>query len=419
MSFDAANPPRANLQLLPQRRVLENAIVRLLKNKPFYGHLLLSFRRQYVESKYPVGVTIANGTPTLIVDVQKLSRHQPTEQTAMLEHVIKHILHLHPVRGRKHNHQVWNLAADLAINPTIAGLPGTAHQPEQFGLEPGLAAEQYVRHLKSHVELGTLEGAGAGDTTRDNCGQLGRGSEQASTLSNHSDFIDDHASWSLADGTPERLAEQAVRDMVQQAHSKVQGDLPEDIRDTIKEWLTEPPIPWRHVLQQFIGTAGRIGRNRTWLRHHRRFQTTTPGCRKKRQLNLLVAIDVSESTNQGPLREAFARELLRISQARQSHITVLYAHSRIRKIERFSNSRAVSEVFHGGGFTDLRPVFDFAKEMNPKPTAVIYITDGYGQAPEKMEIPTLWVLTEDGQKPVEWGVEMRLRNEDSFANQLN
>jgi len=28
-----------------------------------------------------------------------------------------------------------------------------------------------------------------------------------------------------------------------------------------------------------------------------------------------------------------------------------------------------------------------------------------------MEFPTLWVLTPDGQKPVEWGVELRLGGE--------
>jgi predicted metal-dependent peptidase len=96
------------------------------------------------------------------------------------------------------------------------------------------------------------------------------------------------------------------------------------------------------VLRQFIGTAGRIGRQSTWQRQHRRFQHDTPGTRKRRQLNLLVAIDVSESTDEGPLREAFARELLQIARGRDSQITLLYAHSRIRRIDRFRSSRVVS-----------------------------------------------------------------------------
>jgi predicted metal-dependent peptidase len=214
--------------------------------------------------------------------------------------------------------------------------------------------------------------------------------------------------WSEADSTPECLAEQAIRDLVRDAHRKAHGEVPEDVRDVVEGWLAPPEIPWRQVLRQFIGTAGRIGRQSTWQRQHRRFQHNTPGVRKRRQLNLLVAIDVSESTDEGPLREAFARELLQIARGRDSKITVLYAHSRIRRIDQFSSSQVSAEVFHGGGFTDLRPVFDYAKEMFPLPAAVIYLTDGYGPAPEEMEFPTLWVLTQDGERPVDWGVELRL-----------
>ena len=49
-------------------RILENAIVRLLKSHPFYGHFLLGFRRRQTAPEDPaLGVTIANGTPVLCV----------------------------------------------------------------------------------------------------------------------------------------------------------------------------------------------------------------------------------------------------------------------------------------------------------------------------------------------------------------
>ena len=67
-----------------------------------------------------------------------------------------------------------------------------------------------------------------------------------------------------------------------------------------------------------------------------------------------------------------------------------------------------AEVYRGGGFTDLRPVFEHARALHPPPAAVIYLTDGYGEAPAEMEFPTLWVLTKEGKRPAEWGVELRL-----------
>jgi predicted metal-dependent peptidase len=383
------------------RRVLENAVVRLLKQRPFYGHLLLGFRRRVAPGPHPLGVTVVNGTPTLCVDPDRFRVFPPTEQQALLEHGIKHLLHLHPLRGRGRHRLTWDVACDLAINPSVEAMPAQAPRPEQFALEPGLAAEEYARLLAPRFDLGSMEGEGVGDAGRD---AGGRSREEPAVAAP----LDDHEIWSEADSTPERLAEQAVRDLVREAHGKVHGEIPDDVRALVQGWLAPPAIPWRQVLRQFVGTAGRVGRQSTWQREHRRFEHATPGVRKRRRLNLLVAIDVSESTDRQPLREAFANELLQIARGRESRITVLYAHSRIRRIEQFRSSQAVIEVVRGGGFTDLRPAFAFAKTMHPRPAAIIYLTDGEGPAPETMEFPTLWVLTAEGKQPVEWGVALRM-----------
>ncbi len=286
-------------------------------------------------------------------------------------------------------------------------MPLDAPHPDRFKMSTGLAAEEYSRLLKNDFDIGRLEGEGIGELEQGQ-GQGNQGSRDDINVQRNSLPVDDHRIWSEADSTPERLAEQAVRDMVREAHRKAHGEVPDDVSDIVEGWLAPPTIPWQQVLRQFIGTAGRVGRQSTWQRQHRRFQHDTPGARKHRLLNLLVAVDVSESTDEAPLREAFARELLQIARGRESRITVLYANSRIRRIDRFRSRQAVAEVVHGGGFTDLRPVFEHAKSMHPLPAAIIYLTDGYGPAPDEMDFPTLWVLTPDGQKPVKWGLELRL-----------
>lgn len=392
---------------LASQRILENAIVRLLKHKPFYGHLLLGLRRRVEAGRFVVGVTVANGIPLLAVDPARFSGYTPGERQSLLEHGIKHLLHLHPVRGRGMHRLTWDVAADLAINPFIENLPNTAPRPENFHLEAGLAAEEYAMLLTRRFDTGNLEGEGVGNASMETGGYEGAGAVERLPRQAVAP-IDDHNIWGEADSTPECLAEQAVRDLVREAHRQARGELPEDVRTLVQGWLAPPAIPWRLVLSQFIGNSGRIGHKSTWQRQHRRFLHNTPGTRKRRQLNLLVAIDVSESTDEGPLREAFARELLRIARGRDSRITVLYAHSRIRRIDTFRSSDVVAEIVHGGGFTDLRPVFEHARAMHPLPAAVIYLTDGYGPAPEEMTFPTLWVLTPKGQKPATWGMELRL-----------
>ena len=387
-------------------RTLENAIIRLLKQRPFYGHLLLQLRRAPLQkSGHAAAITIRDGIPLLAIAETAFSNLTNLEQEALLEHLLKHLLHLHPLRRRERTPHDWDVACDLAINPTIAGLPSGALYPERFNLEPGLAAEEYYDQLVPPFDLGNLEGTGTGRAEQASQGIDGAGSGQQF---HEAETIDDHDAWQEADGTPLTLAEEMVRSMVQDALRGSDGETPADLRAVVDSLLHPAPIPWRQILRQFIATAGRTGHSSTWMREHRRFAHQTPGIRKRRKLNLLVGIDVSDSTNIVALREAFAAELVNLARGRDCSITVLYANSRIQQIETFKSAAFVAQRYDGGGFTDLRPVFDYAKTMHPLPAAIIYLTDGIGPVPDEMTFPTLWVLTQEGEKPVPWGVELRL-----------
>lgn len=384
-------------------KLLENAIVRLLKERPFYGYLLAGLHKRPANSDFPVGVTISAGVPTLACSEASFAVYSPQEQEALLEHCVMHLLHLHPSRRKERNSHDWDIACDLAINPALEQMPTAAPRPEYFNLPDGLAAEEYYHRLVDPFDMGNLEGAGMGNADRSEQGAsgAGNGQEQGSVL-------DDHSIWEEADCTPLRLAEEMVRGMVRDAWQQSDGEVPGELRPLVTSLLTPPRLPWQMILRQFMATAGRIGKRSTWQRENRRFAHETPGSRKRHRLNLLIGIDVSDSTNAPELREAFAQELVRIAAGRDCCLTVLYANSRIQRLEKLSGKGVAIASYHGGGFTDLRPVFDYARTMHPRPAAVIYLTDGIGPAPESMELPTLWVLTRAGERPVPWGVELRL-----------
>ena len=373
-------------------RVLEDSIVRLLKTKPFYGQFLLQCRRQTLDGSAPAGVTLRDGVPTLALNPTNFALFSPAEQQALLEHLVRHLLHLHPCRRRERRATTWDLACDLAINPEIANLPAESPLPGRFRLPDGLAAEEYYQRLPQLSLDGHDQGRSDGGDRRPQP-------------------IDDHRIWQEADRTPPQLSEQVVRQMVQTALRRCHHELPVELERLLQPYLRPAAIPWQQVLRQFVGGAGRIGRRGTWKREHRRFGQQTPGIRKKSRLNLLVAVDVSDSTAERELRETFAAELLQIARGRESRLTVLYSGSRIQKIQTFARAPQSIEVYLGGGFTDLRPVFEHARRMTPQPAAIIYLTDGYGEAPERCDIPTLWVLTPDGRKPADWGRELRLKTE--------
>src|ERR1039457_3460281 len=124
-------------------RLLENSVVRLLKKLPFYGQILLNCRRVEGAGGHPLGVTIISGTPVLKVDPDGFGEFTAEEQEGLLEHGIKHLLHLHMGRCKGRNRHDWDIACDMAINPTISCLPADAVLPERFGFPAGLAAEEY------------------------------------------------------------------------------------------------------------------------------------------------------------------------------------------------------------------------------------------------------------------------------------
>jgi len=389
-------------------RPLQDAIVRLLKSRPFYGHLLLQCRRLTQSSGPPLGITIQADGPLLAVRPGRFGELEPQRQTALLEHCVKHLLHLHPLRRKGRHPLVWDAACDLAINPGIRELGPDVLTPERLRFPADLSAEEYYLLLSHKFDLGTHRGQGDGNADEADAGRQDQSGARDELVQLQVQLPDNHDLWGQADRTPQCLAEETLRQLVRDAARKADNEIPGELRGLVDSLLAPPSVPWRQVLRQFVGTAGRIGRKSTWNRAHRRFGHDTPGTRKRQRLNLLIGVDVSESTDQQPLREAFARELVRIARGRDSRLTVLYAGSLIQRIDSFSSGEVVAEVYQGGGFTDLRPVFDYARQMPKPPAAVIYLTDGFGAAPEMMEFPTLWVLTGTGEKPAPWGVELRL-----------
>ena len=50
------------------------------------------------------------------------------------------------------------------------------------------------------------------------------------------------------------------------------------------------------------------------------------------------------------------------------------------------------------------------EKMDEAPTVFIYLTDGFGQAPaEAPDYPVIWCLTNGGKKPVDWGLEVKIK----------
>jgi len=61
-------------------RSLQDAIIRLLKSRPFYGHLLLQCRRHAQTGGQPLGITLQSGSAEQVAEWLKQPVHIGTEE---------------------------------------------------------------------------------------------------------------------------------------------------------------------------------------------------------------------------------------------------------------------------------------------------------------------------------------------------
>lgn len=187
---------------------------------------------------------------------------------------------------------------------------------------------------------------------------------------------------------------------------RIQGNLPDYLK-TIVGNITKPSLRWQEILAQFVTSC--YGSNRRWFPPSRRHfhQGLYLPSRYSLSLNAVIAIDTSGSTME-ELPQFFGELNSLIDSFGRYDLMVIQCDCAIQNISHFTSdtpfpSNYVWEAMGHGG-TDFCPVFDWVEKERLSPTLLIYITDGYGSAPEKSpNYPVLWVMVKENDAPVEWG----------------
>ena len=125
-----------------------------------------------------------------------------------------------------------------------------------------------------------------------------------------------------------------------------------------------------------------------------------------------------QSTPAAVQQEIYRNSLLNYPTCSKSfgnyELIVIQCDAEIQHIEKFSGDTPLPPNYqwksYGDGGTCFIPPFEYVKEHKLRPDIFIYLTDGYGDAPEKApNFPVLWVLTNDGEDPALWGKKIKLK----------
>lgn len=392
-------------KLTPELMITKSRI-KLLFNQPFFGALVIPM--QMVQE--PRISTMATDGKCIMYSPKFVDEITPEEILGVLCHEVLHVTNAHHLRRGKRNPRLWNIACDYAINPIVisAGmkLPQGALISHDFN---NMSAEQIYKLLEKEAKAQQPEEGG------DDSGANAPKGTKHIPADDGWDFggVNDKV---RPDGQPMSQSEievevSEVMTRVTQAAqaAEMQGKLPEVLKRLINEAL-KPTVDWRDELRRMFSST--IPADYTWARGNRRHLSTglyLPSHLREGVGEIVVGIDTSGSI-QGPLLDAFFAEVKAIFEdANPDRIHLVWCDAKVHKVQTFERGEDLTPEPVGGGGTDFRPVFNWVKEQNIEPQALIYLTDMYGTFPDTApSYPVIWAKTTTVTAPFGDEVEIKV-----------
>ncbi len=418
---------------------LTRARVQLLLMQPFFG--TLGLRLKLIPGDLP---TMATDGSRIVYNPAFVDQLKPAELEGTLAHEVLHCALGHQCRRGQRDPELWNEAADLAINPIL--IRNSFTLPAGALIEPAFAnmsaEEIYTRLLRRKSEEASsaqhqtpqqmngggemgngpqgTHGTAASDPMSDSSD--GSGPSQSETQTGQAvgptpmrpggfgevwDATDEHGQtaspaekrrqeheWGIA-------AEQAVRS------AKAWGHEPGGIERPLSE-TRQSQQDWRAILRDFVAAA--TPSDYRWTPPNRRYIASglyLPSVERRGLGEIVIAVDTSGSIGKCEL-EQFAGEISAISEETQPDaIRVVYCDAAVQSAQEFRASEPVRLEPKGGGGTDFRPAFEWVAENDVAPVCLIYLTDlcchSYPEAPE---YPVLWVT--DSRRKAPFGETVRI-----------
>ncbi|WP_111977209.1 vWA domain-containing protein [Algibacillus agarilyticus] len=410
----------------------------LRKNQPFFSTFAM-----YCQFKISMSVDFAETSgKTMHINSQFFESLSLAEKFSFLLHQVLHLSLQHPLRGQHKQTEIWNIAADIAVNLIITDC--SSLKPAPFtawdNRYKGCTAEEIYNALI------TLEN----ESTSPSCvTSPNRDQQQAYTLSvpdldpdedpssdpnsdpssNKNSKQDDCHNDSTQDTEKVQQTKSSLKNpqlqqyrskhdvsshktateqnkqlkpywdkacqsiRIQQQKLKTWGNIPELLKREFEIAISNK-VDWRSVLWRYCQTRLSDFKEFDWRFVSRglyREEMYSEG------LHLAVAIDTSSSVSQHEL-SIFMAELNQIIHTfTDIDISLYFADADIVGPYALNNETKDLPIPRGGGGTTFNQFFkkietDFT--FSP-PDALLYLTDGGAIFPTKApEIPTLWLITD-------------------------
>ena len=388
-----------------------------IKMAPYFQTAMFALRPRKVG--IPLGTLGVTKSGIMYYDPEVFNKWTPAEVAAVLIHEVNHIIRDHADRaeqvGAAQNNrptptsQLWNIAGDCEINDDLEyfPLPQERVHPDNFDLEEGQVAEWYFNKLQGKQQ----------QQPPPQCGSCsGAPSEAEQELQDAGELPKEGSPEEKNEGLSKARLEQVKDETARQVqeHAKSAGNVPHGLQCWAEARL-KPQIDWRKRLAKLVRRAcayksGAVDYCSTKISRRQ----WGIGLGPRRPIlpafhqpipNVVVAIDTSGSMGCNDALGRALSELDGLLKTLQTSVTILIADCEVSEARCALRWQDIQEHLTGGGGTSFVPVFEYMLEKSIQPDCLIYMTDGWGNAPATPPpFPVVWAITNpEGEKPCEWG----------------
>ena len=385
----------------------------LIVNYGFVHHILQVMSKTEKVGLGTMGVRVMSGGRfELWYDPAFVNELTDEEAVYVFFHEVLHLALHHCTRRKFSNHELGNIATDLAVNELINVKAGSCEPPKDkdgnivgvhvgelkknpvySDIEERQSAEWYYDYLqrKAKEQCEANGGDGQGD-----CGEC---SQTKCPLSGAKKEMDDHEGWK-----EDELADTQVKARIDSiARNNQWGNVSASFKEAVMAAQVRR-INWRNIIRRTFGNILWKDRETTRKRPNRRTGYIHPGSKRIHVDKGLIAGDTSASV-EAKLLAMFVTVMNGISDFFPIDL-VQFDHDITDGPRPWSSSRDKFE-FTGRGGTNFDPVVKLAEERRYK--VLVILTDGEASPPPQPRgVQVVWVLPRGKNPPVSWGTAVHL-----------
>jgi predicted metal-dependent peptidase len=388
-------------KLHDKKGALESALFYLVQEQPFYGSLLQELNIIYTEA-LPTAAIAYNkklDLMQLLLNPEFFCTKPIGERKALLMHEILHFCHQHIWRYQEkkksdEDQSMFNMAADMAINQYIQGLPKNCVDVANFKLSNGEPFPKF-KTMEYYWEL--LEKLDGKDAQK-KAGKSEKTPNQEELEKYLGKPFDVHDWEELSDDDKQKMLEEAKRVIKRTIEKSSFGhnNLPDSIKSLIEQIEAQiSGINYKAILKNILKrTICSNDRENTWNKPSKRYGIYSQGTRIGRIPNILFLVDTSGSISHTEICEFFkvVDGFLKLG---QKTCKVGFWHTDLYKIKKYKTFNDIKEGDIEAGGTDPNPALKYAEER--KPDLVIILTDGYFSGENRYRIGNvLWCISKTG-----------------------